>query len=207
MNHILNIRGTNGSGKTSLARALMRKLKHYKDFKTSNGVFCHVYLTPYAEYVTFIGQYSGGAASGGVDRVKNVRDVIQAVREVSEYGHVIMEGLLISGLQTLTREVADAAADFAEFHVITLNTPLDVCIKQTLSRRAEAGNTKEFDPEKSLVPKHRAVELAHAKLTLWGMNTVLLSQMEAFEYICGKIDLAFSQNEPILKSITATESV
>ena len=189
MNHIYNPRSSNGGGKTSLARAVMRRLTHFKDFTTPNGVFCHVYITPYGEYVTFIGKYDGGAASGGVDRVKNVRDVIEAVQQVSEYGHVVMEGLLISGLQTLTREIADASADFADFHVITLTTPLDVCIKQTLDRRAAAGNTKEFDPEKSLVPKHRAVELAHNKLTSWGMKTFLMSQQEAFDHICNGLEL------------------
>ena len=178
MNHIINIRGTNGSGKTTTVRALMNYLTHYKDATTSNGVFFHVYTTPAGEYVAFIGKYEG-AVTGGVDRVKNVRDVVDAAREIAPFADIVMEGLLLSGLQQLTKDVADACVGAAQFHAFTLDTPKEQCIQQTMNRRALAGNDKPFDPGKSLLPKYRAVELAHIKMKTWGMDARLLTQRDA----------------------------
>lgn len=178
MNHIVNIRGTNGSGKTTTVRAIMNRLTHIRDYTTKNGVFTHVYKNANDEFVFFIGKYEG-AVTGGVDRVKNVRDVVEACRELSGYGHIVMEGLLMSGLQQLTKDVADACVGSAQLHALTLDTPKEKCIEQTMKRRALAGNDKPFDPGKSLLPKYRAVELAHAKLKGWGIDARVVSQRDA----------------------------
>jgi len=178
MNHIINIRGTNGSGKTTAVRAIMSRLTHVRDYTTTNGVFTHVYRTPDKTPVIFIGKYDS-AASGGVDRVKNVRDLVEALSEVSMYAHVVMEGLLLSGLQQLTMDIAAACSESSQFHALTLDTPKEKCIEQTLKRRAIVGNEKPFDPKKSLIPKYRAVELAHAKLKANGYDARVVSQRDA----------------------------
>lgn len=198
MNHIINFRGTNGSGKTTLAKALMRKLTFMKDYTTSNGVLMCIYVNDLTgNPVAFVGKYEG-AVTGGVDRVKAVRDVIVAVAEVSQHADVVMEGLILSGLQTLTKEIADASAEYAQLHAIHLSTPLEVCIANTFSRRAKAGNTKPFDPEKSLVPKYRAVELSHVKLVSWGMDSIVCSQREAHELACEYLHLEYSPDEELV---------
>ncbi len=198
MNHIVNFRSTNGGGKTVLAKAIMRKLVFVKNYTTKNGVFTCVYIHPDTNYPTvFIGQYEG-AVTGGVDRVRHVRDVIAAVAEVSKYGHVVMEGLILSGLQTLTKEIADASDEYAVLHAIHLSTPLSECIANTLKRRAAAGNVKPFYPEKSLVSKHHAVELSAAKLKLWGMDSVTCTQREAYELACRYFELPFSPDESLI---------
>lgn len=184
MNHIINIRGTNGSGKTTAARSIMNYLKYYKDTETSNGVFLHIYHTPTGECVAFVGKYEG-AVTGGVDRVRHVRDVVEACAEVIPFGHIVMEGLLMSGLQQLTKDIADACAMYGEFHALTLDTPSAQCVSQTINRRALAGNDKPFDPTKSLLPKYRAVELAHLKMTSWGMDARLVSQRDAVSLALG----------------------
>ena len=179
MNHIINIRGTNGAGKTTVVRRIMDHLTYYKDYTTTNGVFTHLFTVPGLEKpVAFIGKYEG-AVTGGVDRVKNVRDVVEAAREIAPFADIVMEGLLLSGLQQLTKDIADACVGSAQFHAFTLDTPKEKCIQQTMNRRALAGNEKPFDPGKSLLPKYRAVELAHAKMQTWGMDARLLTQRDA----------------------------
>jgi hypothetical protein len=178
MHNIINIRGTNGSGKTTAVRAIMNHLRYYKDAETSNGVFLHIYHNPFGECVAFVGKYEG-AVTGGVDRVRHVRDVVPACAEIIPYGHIVMEGLLMSGLQQLTKDIADACEGYGVLHALTLDTPSTQCIAQTMNRRALAGNEKPFDPAKSLLPKYRAVELAHLKMQSWGMDARLLSQRDA----------------------------
>lgn len=192
MKTIVNIRGTNGAGKTTLAKAIMSKLVKVKDYETKNGVFTHVYRKPSSEEcVVFIGKYEG-AVTGGVDRVRNVRDVVEAVAEVSVFADVVMEGLIMSGLQQLTKDIADASAAHATFHAITLSTSKEQCIAQTLKRRELAGNDKPFDPSKSLLPKYRAVELAAIKLKSWGISSSVLPQRDAFEAACKLLNLPYS---------------
>lgn len=189
MNHIINIRGTNGSGKTTTARAIMSRLQHYKDYTTANGVFTHLYKTPAGDVVAFIGKYEG-AVTGGTDRVKNVRDLVEACRELAPHCHIVMEGLLLSGLQQLTKDIVDACVGEAQFHALTLDTPKEQCIEQTMKRRALAGNDKPFDPGKSLVPKYRAVELAHEKFRAWGLDARRLPQRDVVTEALGLLGLS-----------------
>jgi ATPase subunit of ABC transporter with duplicated ATPase domains len=191
MTRIVNIRGTNGAGKTTLAKAIMSKLVKVKDYTTKNGVFTHVYKNQHGEAIVFIGKYEG-AVTGGVDRVRNVRDIVEAVAEVSQFGHVVMEGLILSGLQQLTKDVADASPN-STFHAITLSTSKEQCIEQTLKRRELAGNEKPFDPAKSLLPKYRAVELAAAKLKSWGLDSIVVSQRDGFRVACELLNIPYSE--------------
>jgi hypothetical protein len=194
MNHIINIRGTNGAGKTTLVRALMSKFEHLKDYTTKNGVFVHIYMTEAEQYVSFVGKYDA-SATGGVDRVKNVRDVVEACAELSPYSHIVLEGLIMSGLQQLTKDIADACASNAIFHAYTLDSSKEKCIEQTLRRRQIAGNTKPFDPAKSLLPKYRAVELAAIKLKSWGINSSVMSQKDILNQVCGLLNVECTGKE------------
>jgi hypothetical protein len=164
-------------------------MTHVKDYTTGNGVFTHIYKVSGNEKpVIFIGKYEG-AVTGGVDRVRNVRDVVEACAELCEHGDIVMEGLIMSGLQQLTKDVADACAAHSVFHALTLDTPKEKCIEQTMKRRALAGNDKPFDPSKSLLPKHRAVELAAIKLKQWGLDSRVMSQREAYQESCKLLGL------------------
>lgn len=194
MKHIFNPRSTNGGGKTTIVRTLMNKMTHVKDYKTINGVDTHIYVTPSGNPVSIIGSYPKDSVTGGVDRVKNVRDVVLAVAEVSIYADVIMEGLIMSGLQQLTKDIADSSPS-AVFHVRELDTSLEQCIANTLKRRAAAGNDKPFDPSKSLAPKHRAVHLATVKLASWGMDAKKVSQRDCYQEICEVLGIPYSEGD------------
>jgi len=186
MNHIINFRGTNGSGKTTLARAVMKKLKFVKEFITANGVPMQIHQAPSGDFVAVVGRYS--AVNGGVDTVHKVRNLVEAVAEVADHAHVVLEGVILSTLQTLTKDIADACHN-SEFHVLTLSTPPEQCVAQTLSRRLAKGNEKPFDPERSLLPKVKAVTRAAEVLKEWGMDSRVVSQQEAFNIACEYLQL------------------
>lgn len=177
---ILSVRGTNSSGKTTVMNRLMALMVHHRDYTTKNGVFTHIYLTADGRHVAFIGKYDGGGTTGGADRVRNIRDVIEAIAEVSEYADVCVESMILSGLQTLTGEIAYASVAHADLYTLFLTTPVDVCIADTQTRRAAAGNTKPFNPE-NLISKAHAVNLAYKKFESWGWSPERLDREEAFQ--------------------------
>jgi hypothetical protein len=172
-------------------------MQHLKDYTTTNGVFTQIFITPSGEHVAVIGGYPEGIASGGVDRVKNVRDIVPACIELHHYSHILLEGLLMSGLQQLTKDIADGCLG-SYYHVRELDTPLDACIKNTLHRREVAGNTKPFDPNNSLTPKHRSTTMATTKLASLGMDAKVVSQWEAYKEACELFGIPFSEEDEIV---------
>jgi predicted ABC-type ATPase len=186
MNHIFNPRGTNGSGKTTIVRAVTAKLTKLKDYTTRNGVFTTIYTTPKGEAVAVIGKYNN--TCGGCDTVKRVRDVIDAIAEVSLHAHVLFEGLIVGSLQQLTKDIADACPH-AVLHARALSTTPDECIERVLARRVAAGNDKPFDPTKSLLTKVKPVISAARKLDEWGLDSKIVSQQACFDEICETLGL------------------
>ena len=185
--HIFNPRGTNGSGKTTIVRAVTSRLTKYKDYTTRNGVFTTIYASPSGTPVAVIGKYNN--TCGGCDTVKRVRDIVDAIAEVSEHAHVIFEGLIVGTLQQLTKDIADACPN-SVLHARALSTTPDECIERVLERRKRAGNDKPFDPSKTLLTKVRPVEAAARKLDEWGLDSKTMSQQAVYDEICETLGLS-----------------
>lgn len=167
MNQIVNIRGCNGSGKTTIVRRFLDRLPSrelggkpgrpagYEVNASEWGILTPVYV---------VGSYEN--ACGGADGIKTQEEIADRVLKAKEYGHVLVEGLLMSK----SSDKGHTAPILKENNAIFafLNTPWDVCLERVLSRRETAGNDKEFDPEKTMraayTQCHRSAEL----LTLAG---------------------------------------
>ena len=78
-----------------------------------------------------------------------------------EHGHVLVEGLLMSKSSD-GGHVAPILKQHGAIFAF-LDTPWDTCLERVLARRAEAGNEKPFDPEKTMRTAyeqcHRSYEL------------------------------------------------
>jgi hypothetical protein len=154
MNRIVNIRGTSGSGKTTVARTLLishphrvlkgadGKIKGYQIDASSSGIHTPVFL---------VGSYA--YTCGGVDGIKTQEEIADRVVKAVEYGHVLVEGLLMSK----SGPSGHVSPIFRDHNAVFafLDTPLDVCIERVLGRRKAAGNNKPFDPDKSLSVAHK----------------------------------------------------
>lgn len=182
---VVNVRGVNGAGKTTLARQLIGMTERIREYQWQKGVTVDVRRQPgaYQEPIVFVGGYKPGVQTGGTDRVTDIRMLLPLVREFAPHAHIFMEGLILSGLQNLTRELAVAAEEAgARFYAITLATPWDQCVANVMQRRLVNGlGEQEFDPEKTMRGKARAVELAHQKLKGWGIGIDILSYNGALE--------------------------
>jgi hypothetical protein len=183
---IINIRGTNGSGKTTVIRRLMDHYGQTAVRVRAGEIVAHRLGCG----AMVVGRYVSKAdpstltPTGGCDTITTQDEVCDAVRRFSKRGSVLFEGLLISGLwfryDALARELA-----IRDYRWVFLNTSLEECIARTLARRQKAGNTKPFDPEKSLVGKFYSVQRCHEKAADAGHQTWLFSSNEATEVIKG----------------------
>lgn len=89
--NVINIRGTTGSGKTTIIHHLMKSQTFTAPITISEGVVGH-----FSNDICIIGPYKGGNF-GGVDAIKKISYVEPAIlRALEQRPTVIFEGLLIS---------------------------------------------------------------------------------------------------------------
>jgi len=162
---LVNIRGCNGSGKTTIVRRFLDKLPTqslggrpdkpvgYKVDASGWGIQAPVFI---------VGSYEN--TCGGADGIKTQEEIAERIVQALPYGHVIVEGLLMSK----SSDKGHTAPIIRDHNGIFafLDTPWDVCLDRVLNRRLAAGNDKEFDPEKTMRMAykqcHRSAELLTA---------------------------------------------
>lgn len=166
-NQIVNIRGCNGSGKTTIVRRFLDRLPvqalggkpgrpaGYRVDATAWGIQTPVYV---------IGSYEN--TCGGTDGINTQEEIVKRVTQAYAHGHVLVEGLLMSkssdgGLTAPA--LRDMGAVFA-----FLDTPWETCLERVLARRAAAGNDKPFDPNKTMKSAYEQCHRSHELLTLAG---------------------------------------
>lgn len=138
MSTFVYVYGTNGTGKTSLARALAAQAGGFTVQVPWQGKASY---TETALGMTLVGRY--GNACGGVDGIQPYADAAALVRYLGEQGRNVMaEGLVQPGWRTCV----DMAAAYDAAHFILLEEPEDKCIANVLRRRQARGNTKPYDP-------------------------------------------------------------
>jgi hypothetical protein len=141
---VLDVRGTNGSGKSWIMRQLLTGFGHsvIKD----NGV--HIGYSLASLHCAIIGRYT--ETGGGCDGFKGgVVEVERIVRQLHpQYTHLLLEGIMVSHLY---ERFHNLALDLGDYQFLFLNTPIETCIERVRARRRAKGNHKPFDPQKNLV--------------------------------------------------------
>lgn len=181
---ILNIRGTNGSGKTHLVRSLLAELPHdVLPTETGDKILGYHLAGP---NLRVLGRYDVGIKGGGVDnvtdylwRVKfpgrcmgpgrcpraarcegNSMDAVELqVREWAEAGyHVLFEGLIVTSVWGRWVKLGEEWP----LHMLWLDTPLQVCFERTVARNGRV--PKGWPGKSSLEDKWKGcqVDLAAA---------------------------------------------
>ena len=149
MSQIVNIRGCNGSGKTTIVRRFLDKLPctplggkpgkplGYSVDASSWGIRMPVYV---------VGSYEN--ACGGTDGINTQEEIAERVVKAWGHGHVLVEGLLMSK-SSAGGHVAPILKEHGAIFGF-LDTPWETCLERVLSRRLAAGNDKVFDPDKTM---------------------------------------------------------
>lgn len=191
---IIQIRGTSGSGKSTVMRAVMdhlgkwvpavrsgRRNPLYYSRRTEKPCY-------HSESVTVLGHYN--TTCGGCDTVGSARAVYGLIQEIREgekrrgwsNSVILCEGLLLS-------EDVKWSSQMPDLRCLFLTTSLERCLRQISGRRAEAGNDK---PLNSANTENRVgtIERARLRLIEAGVKCLRCSSRQAPEIVLRWIDEA-----------------
>lgn len=183
-----NLRGTNGSGKTHVARALLKLSKGVRDTRFSHpkskkilAYKGHLLEHPFI----LLGSYE--TQCGGCDTIPSVQIVADLLTQLrDDDGLVFYEGLMISHM---IGTVGAAVKDWGDDHMMGfLDTPVETCIQRVRDRRLEKGNTKPFDPNKTLVKDYHAVQSAKRNAIAAGFQVVTIAHQVAVDDVLAHLE-------------------
>lgn len=193
---IINIRGTSGSGKSTIvrdalgfgARTSFREplRKQPLGYLISNpgraGNFC------------VLGHYE--SACGGCDTLPGYDRIFELVREGLGYApNVIFEGLLVSEEVKRTRQLH---ADGFDVRVILLETPVEECLASIRARREARGDARPLK-EDNTRNRVATIQRSCQKLEEAGVPVFRGSRVEAAfmvrQWLAGNLDCTGQQCE------------
>lgn len=172
---ILQVRGTSGSGKTTVMRKVMQILRDWgwNDApvyveKRRNPLYYVGKLNGLS--VIVLGAYTDYSQCGGCDTIGSARQVAELTARLlndDPSSTILQEGLLLS-------EDVKWSSQMSDLRVYYLATPLEQCLRQIEGRRREAGNDKPLNPDNT-VRRVGVIERSRVKLSEAGVWTRLCS--------------------------------
>jgi predicted kinase len=141
---LIKLHGTSGSGKTTIARALMKMDPQPRTMLARSNrkpEAYEVHLPNCKDLLYILGPYT--ATCGGLDSLSDATDHIRLLEHYGAIGHVFYEGLLGSEYYGRIGKVSE---QYGDRHIFAfLDTPLAVCLDRVQARRLAIGNTKPFN--------------------------------------------------------------
>lgn len=170
---LINVRGTNGSGKSHLVREVMRSLPpakaHYvTGRKKPAGYVCGSVFVP--------GHYE--IANGGLDTMHPIGWAFGVVREFMRGGcHVLCEGMNFSGDVKHILNVAERR----ELLIVHLTTSVEECVRSVRRRGHHIS-------EKTIVRLHEKMRKDAKHLESLGIRVLRLDRESALDAVRGTLE-------------------
>lgn len=155
---VAKIGGCNGSGKSSVVRALIDKYKIEPTHAYSSGKHTkiRVYDSHQSNYIV-LGDYSNPC--GGMDTITNKDERLALIKQYARGNNiVIFEGLVASKAYGATGQLALSKGHKGHWLYAFMDTPFHVCVERVLARRKAAGNDAPFDPERTMRETYHVYE-------------------------------------------------
>jgi len=165
MSKVICIRGTNGSGKSWVARKIMETADadFVKKATLSNGVLVNVYKT-----FVVLGSYD--RQCGGCDTVKKPQFVWDAVVECAAYTNVVYEGVIVSNVFEPTMILVERLKALqAEYIPICLSTSFEQALIN-INHRREATGKGELEKTVNVMTNHKKHISSAKKLHMVGLS-------------------------------------
>jgi len=146
---IVSIRGTHGSGKSTIVRKILDKYPHIPHQKVGakrpEGYLVNL---PNGRNLAVLGPYH--TACGGCDAVQPYVTILDLLAEAAGHGYdVLLEGALVSSSYGSVGHAMNEHAPDSVFAF--LDTPLQTCLDRIKARRAAKGNHEPLDPKNTTV--------------------------------------------------------
>lgn len=193
--NIVMVRGTSGSGKTWLVRAVMKQCDVTGTLVGThpvNGreiVTGYIMYTPSGRELVVLGRY-GKSACGGCDSM-SWRGSADFLCDLVHQHHrlnrgVLMEGLIVStwGLQRLRDLNEDTGG---AVHLAYLDTSLEDCLASVRARRVAAGNTRPLNTANTEGKWHAAIR-TRPNVAATGVGMHDISRKNGAEIVMGLLD-------------------
>lgn len=181
---ILHLRGTSGSGKSTIIRALMDAYpsKHPIFEEGRKQPIGYRLMTPDGSMkdLFVVGHYE--TPCGGCDTIPSLDKIYELVRDFSASGNVVFEGLLIGPEQRRSTELHNNPERFGVYHTICLDVPLEDCVEGIMERRrAKKGPDAPPVNPKNTTAKHKQVAASGKTLQANGLNVYFLNREDALK--------------------------
>jgi shikimate kinase len=179
---IFNLRGTNGTGKSTVAHAILKKagaepLEFWPNTRKPKPM---AYAGRWNGVpIAILGSYE--TVCGGMDTITDIndaRDLIVRYGNNQDFPIVFYEGLFISHCMGTVAAALNEANLKQRLVMGYLDTPLEECLRRVHARRAERGNTKPFK-EQNVIDDYQRVDWNRAKATREGWNTYWVDHTNA----------------------------
>jgi adenylylsulfate kinase-like enzyme len=161
---IVRLNGTHGSGKSTVARRILKKFPHSvvwsKDGKKHEGYRVHL---PGGKVLHIVGPYQNPC--GGCDAVQpfsRIWPLVEHAADDFKVDHVFFEGALVSTTYGSIGAASEVFED-GQFVFAFLDTPLEVCVERVNQRRAERGQAN-IEDIRNIESKWFTIERLRVKL-------------------------------------------
>lgn len=168
---IIQIRGTSGSGKSTVMRKVMEHFTLQPVHRPPRKK--PLYYKDDNHHLVVVGHYE--SPCGGGDTIGSARQVAELIQELVLWKHVLAEGLLLSEDVKWTEKMRDV-------RVVFLHVGVEQCLANIRKRRAATGNEKELN-EKNTRGRVPTIERARVKLIAAGIPCYRLTSAQAVKQI------------------------
>lgn len=161
---VVKIGGCNGSGKTSLVRALIAQLAMQPLPHPTKPKRIHAYVGKIGKRKVYVlGSYVN--ACGGMDTISCKHERLAMVKQftLSKKDIVIFEGLITGKTYGALGALSDE--QHGRWIYAFMDTPFEKCVERVLQRRKEAGNDAPFDPERTMRSTFKSCQSVRKKVS------------------------------------------
>lgn len=164
MQKVFDIRGTHGSGKSTIVRELLSRHSFNLERRlplTYEGRVHNFGYTCKTLNLAILGNYEN--VCGGCDGIKTQNEIKARVLHYLDRGfNVLLEGILVAHTYGPWRDFAQKVEEAygAEWHFVFLNTDVEECVRRVNQRRAEAGKGPIEDEGNIRRDHHRIGQMA-----------------------------------------------
>jgi hypothetical protein len=177
---IVNIRGTHGSGKSTIVKKILEKFEAV-ELPIGEGPKLAGYLVKLApkQRLYVVGPYR--TACGGCDAIQPYDLIWPRVLAYAKKGHVLFEGALVS---SSVGNIGRAMAARKDCVVAFMDTPLQECLDRIARRRAARGDDRPLNP-KNTTSKFEGIVRSRPQLEALGLRCVTVPHKRAVSFVLG----------------------